>query len=169
MLERQGQLPGYTGHIPKFTQNEEFDPMPKKYFHIPNYQGFIPSVKAENLYGKTYSKITETTALGNFIKGKSLPPEERFKSVNKENFTNQLRIPVMPLKPKTYPEPPVDPLTKIPTDTKLNFFGSKVPGSKIYIETQQKKPEKPQKIEEKNEFLSYQQARKLADQERGVN
>ena len=92
MLERQGHFPGYTGHIPKFNEKEDFDPIPQKFYHIPNYQGFIPAAKSENLYGKTFAKITEMSSLKDYISGKDLPACERFKSVAQENYTQQLKF-----------------------------------------------------------------------------
>ena len=123
MLERQGHLPGYTGHIPKNPALEEVGQIPVKYSHIPNYQGFIPSVKAENLFGKTYGKITEMSALGSHNIGRDMPPDDKYKSIAQDNFTSQMRIPVMPFRPKEYPEPPVDPIESVPLDTVSKFFG----------------------------------------------
>lgn len=128
MLERQGHLPGYTGHIPKNPALEEVGPVPVKHSHIPNYQGFIPGAKAENLFGKTYGKITEISSLGTHNKGRDVPPEEKYKSIAQDNYTNQLRITVMPFRPKEYPDPPIDPITQIPPETVSKFFGLRVPG-----------------------------------------
>lgn len=125
MQDRRGFLPGYTGHIPKQPKPDEVlnqgGPRP----HIPNYQGFIPGVKSENLFGKTYGQVTETSALNTYNKGRDLPLEEKFKTVTQDNYTNQMRIPVMPLRPKEYPAPPEDPLSKIPIDTQSKFWGVK--------------------------------------------
>ena len=38
-----------------FTQGP-FDTSKK--FHIPGYRGYVPKMRPENLYGKTYSSIT---------------------------------------------------------------------------------------------------------------
>lgn len=123
MLERQGHLPGYTGHIPKNPALEEVGQIPVKYSHIPNYQGFIPSVKAENLFGKTYGKITEMSALGSHNVGRDMPPDDKYKSIAQDNYTSQMRIPVMPFRPKEYPEVPVDPIETVPLDSVSRFFG----------------------------------------------
>lgn len=45
--------------------------------------GYIPSVKAENLYGKTYGKITEDCVRGNYSKGIELPNDIKYKSTTK--------------------------------------------------------------------------------------
>ena len=125
MQDRRGFLPGYTGHIPKQVNPEVVvgptGPRPQ----IPNYQGFIPGVKSENLFGKTYGQVTETSALNTYNKGRDLPKEEKFKTVTQDNYTNQMRIPVMPLRPKEYPAPPEDPINKIPIDTQSKFWGVK--------------------------------------------
>ena len=146
MLERQGHLPGYTGHIPKNPALEEVGQAPVKYSHIPNYQGFIPGVKAENLFGKTYAKITEISSLG--------------------THTNQLRIAVMPFRPKEYPEPPVDPIDLVPQDTVSKFFGMRVPGKgsgyraneDIDVGNEEFRAE----IREGEVIASYEEARKIA-------
>lgn len=167
MLERQGHLPGYTGHIPKNPALEEVGPVPIKHSHIPNYQGFIPSVKAENLFGKTYGKITEMSSLGTHNKGRDVPPEEKYKSIAQDNYTNQLRINVMPFRPKEYPEPPVDPITEIPSDTISKFFGQRVPGgvgsSQGFRSSDNLESSKQYKQATSSEpLLSYEEARKLA-------
>lgn len=168
MLERQGHLPGYTGHIPKFYEKEDFDPIPPKYHHIPNYQGFIPAAKSENLYGKTFAKITEMSSLKNYIPGKDLPANERFKSVAHENYTQQLRIPVMPFKQKEYPKPPKSAVSSIPESTVMSFFGSRVPGQKIYIGEEKNKKVENKSFSKEDQGLNYEQARKLANDELGI-
>ncbi len=52
-------IPGYTRHIPS-NQKENHNPPPqiKRHGHIPGYAGYIPKIKPENLYGKTFGKIT---------------------------------------------------------------------------------------------------------------
>lgn len=167
MLERQGHLPGYTGHIPKNPALEEVGEIPVKHSHIPNYQGFIPGVKAENLFGKTYGKITEISSLGTHNKGRDVPPEEKYKSIATDNYTNQLRINVMPFRPKEYPEPPVDPISLIPPDTVSQFFGMRSSRKNEYYNYDyptdgaafNSASGKPQNSEP---ILSYEEARKLA-------
>ncbi|OMJ89552.1 hypothetical protein SteCoe_8252 [Stentor coeruleus] len=167
MLERQGHLPGYTGHIAKNPALEEVGPVPVKHSHIPNYQGFIPSVKAENLFGKTYGKITEISSLGTHNKGKDIPPEEKYKSIAQENYTNQLRINVMPFRPKEYPEPPVDPITEIPPETISMFFGQRVPGGMnstqgFRLSNNLENAKQNNQTTPSETLLSYEEARKLA-------
>ena len=164
MLERQGHLPGYTGHIPKNPALEEVGQIPVKHSHIPNYQGFIPGVKSENLFGKTYGKITETSSLGTYNKGRDVPSDEKYKSIAKDNYTNQMRIPVMPFRPKEYPEEPVDPITLIPQDTLSKFFGMKTAGFNICLENERPNSRFYSKnnCEPRENLLSYEEARKLA-------
>lgn len=165
MLERQGHLPGYTGHIPKNPALEEVGRVPVKYSHIPNYQGFIPGVKAENLFGTTYGKITEISSLGTHIKGRDFPPEEKYKSTAQQNYTNQQRIPVMPFRPKQYPEPPVDPLSEIPHETVSQFFGVRVHGyhGQSFARTTVENPHGHHDKTDPEVVLSYEEARKAAN------
>jgi hypothetical protein len=165
MLERQGHLPGYTGHIPKNPALEEVSQIPVKYSHIPNYQGFIPSVKAENLIGATYGKITEMSALGNHNKGRDLPPKDKYRTTA-QDFTNQLGIHVMPFRGKEYPQPQPHPIYSIPHETIASFYGVKVPKSSNTFKPTQTDIREHQVEENKDQEprLTYEEARKLATQ-----
>ena len=123
MLERKGHLPGYTGYIPSMDKLEEEAANNGPRPHIPNYQGFVPGIRSENLFGKTFGNITEDSSLKKYNKGIDLPIQDKYKSVTTECFTNQTRIPVMPLKPKKYPEAPRDPSESIPKESMYKFFG----------------------------------------------
>ena len=164
MLERQGHLPGYTGHIPKNPALEEVGQAPLKYSHIPNYQGFIPSVKAENLFGKTYGKITEMSALGTHNIGRDMPADDKYKSIAQDNYTSQMRIPVMPFRPKEYPEPAVDPIELVPHDAVSRFFGMRGQGgSGYYPESEHGDAGQNVAEREPEAKLSYEEARKVAN------
>lgn len=59
--------------------------------HIPGYKGYIPGVKSENIFGKSYARSTSTAINKEYIAGSALPVVERFKTTvqsefNKENF-----------------------------------------------------------------------------------
>ena len=55
---------------------------------MPGYVGYIPAVKSENLYAKTYGKITENCNRGNFHKGIELPNDVKYTSTTKETYVN---------------------------------------------------------------------------------
>lgn len=86
---KKGYLPGYTGHIPQFVPEKYTGPVeaPKK--RIPGkegcdsvgYQGFVPAIKSENMFGETFSKTTLRSAEGEVHKGREVPPEERYKTL----------------------------------------------------------------------------------------
>ena len=59
---------------------------------IPGYVGFISSVRAENIYGKTYGKITEECYNGQYYRGSELPPDVRFTSTAKGAFVDPQAI-----------------------------------------------------------------------------
>jgi hypothetical protein len=91
MLEtKAGNLPGYCGYVPKQLIPEPQPTKPEARAHIPNYCGFIPGVRSENLYGKTYGKITEISATNTYNKGIDVPKVEKFRTTTSENFTDQL-------------------------------------------------------------------------------
>ena len=62
------RLPGYTGYKPAHLKEEEereraleatamieADAGPR----VPGYQGYVPSIKSENVFGGTYGKTTQ--------------------------------------------------------------------------------------------------------------
>ncbi len=51
-------IPGYTGCVPQKEEDLSEFQQTSANWQIPGYIGYIPSVKPENLYGKTYGKIT---------------------------------------------------------------------------------------------------------------
>jgi hypothetical protein len=52
-------IPGYTGHRPEVWNQQDDLQQPKgPRKNIPGYGGYIPGVKSENVYGKTYGKTT---------------------------------------------------------------------------------------------------------------
>jgi len=54
--------------------------------HIPGYQGYVPNVKAENLIGKSYAKITGEAINKEFVQGNDIPPKQRFTSHNRLDY-----------------------------------------------------------------------------------
>jgi len=56
------------------------------------YAGFIPAVKAENLFGKTYGKLTFVSSAGDHEKGSDIPNEYRYTSMLQNTFVNQRNV-----------------------------------------------------------------------------
>lgn len=85
---KKDPIPGYTGCIPfkeeDLSQYQEIAANGQ----IPGYIGYIPSVKPENLYGKTYGKITENCYNGRYHQGTDLPAQIRFTSTAKETYVD---------------------------------------------------------------------------------
>jgi hypothetical protein len=59
--------------------------------HIPRYAGFVPQIKSENLYGKSFAKITGAAINTEYEKGQMPSQKERFVTTtgnefNKGNF-----------------------------------------------------------------------------------
>lgn len=88
---KKNPIAGYMGCLPT---NEDRDDSngPLIDSHIPGYVGYIPGVKSENLYAKTYGKITENCSKQNFPRGIELPPEIKYKSTTKETYVDPNRI-----------------------------------------------------------------------------
>ena len=83
------------GNVSKYGPNWIGGPTENvKAQHIPGYQGYVPNVKCENLFGRSYAKITGSAINHEFIKGNSLPPKDRFTTQNGIEFnkTNFRRI-----------------------------------------------------------------------------
>jgi len=86
-------IPGYTGHIPsqeEVVEGGEF--IQGATSQIPGYVGYIPHLKPENMFGKTYGKITSIAKNEEMPIGNSINPEARYNSSMKEAFVNQLEI-----------------------------------------------------------------------------
>lgn len=53
-------MPGYTGHIPAKEEEPYIQTRLRlEGGYIPNYAGYVPKIKPENIYGKTFGVITE--------------------------------------------------------------------------------------------------------------
>lgn len=81
-------IPGYTGCVPQKTDDLSECQQISANGQIPGYIGYIPSVKPENLFGKTYGKITENCYNGRYHQGIDLPPAVRFTSTIKDTFVD---------------------------------------------------------------------------------
>ena len=55
--------------------------------HIPGYAGYIPQVGSENLYGKSFAKITAKAINGEYQRGFSHSVKETFTSENAAAFS----------------------------------------------------------------------------------
>jgi hypothetical protein len=60
--------------------------------------GYIPSVKSENLYAKTYGKITEGCSRGDHPKGIEFPPEIKYRTTSQETYGDPNEIKAKELK-----------------------------------------------------------------------
>ena len=49
---------------------------------VPGYTGFIPGVKAENLFGKSYADNTAKSFKSKITRGADFSSEKRFMSMN---------------------------------------------------------------------------------------
>ena len=91
MLEtrsKKNPIVGYMGYVPS-NEGQELEEGGKiGDSHVPGYVGYIPAVKSENLYAKTYGKITENCNRGNFHKGIELPNDVKYTSTTKETYVN---------------------------------------------------------------------------------
>jgi hypothetical protein len=54
--------------------------------HVPGYSGYVPQLKSENLYGKSFAKATGAAINGEYHKGIEPNGVERFKTSNQQHF-----------------------------------------------------------------------------------
>jgi len=85
-------IPGYTGFLPKTFGVGESNERPKPHGEIPGYAGFVPAVKAENLFGKTYGKLTYVSSAGDHEKGSEIPDNFRYTSMLQDSYVNQRNV-----------------------------------------------------------------------------
>ena len=96
-------IPGYTGHRPEqLDQADQTQGHREPQKHIPGkfyfndpliifhfdkgYQGYVPSVKSENLFGLTYGKTSYASNAKQIVKGMDLPPHQRYDTSMKHEF-----------------------------------------------------------------------------------
>jgi len=92
-IKRTGPIiPGYTGFLPKTFGEEDVSQRDKPHGEIPGYAGFIPAVKAENLFAKTYGKLTYISSAGEHEKGSEISEDLRYTSVLQDTFVNQRHV-----------------------------------------------------------------------------
>jgi len=54
--------------------------------HVPGYAGYVPQVKSENLFGKSFAKTTGAAINGEYNKGQQPPLNERFQTMQQVEF-----------------------------------------------------------------------------------
>jgi len=94
-------IPGYTGYLPKGfnsqiqvpSQGQEYiSEREKPHGEIPGYAGFVPAIKAENLFAKTYGNLTYVSSAGHHEKGSEVSDDFRYTSVLRDTFVNQTDV-----------------------------------------------------------------------------
>ena len=85
-------MPGYTGHTQDQFADEGSETFHEVRPQIPGYGGYIPAVKSENLFGKTYGTVTYKSASKEFSRGIDAPAEEKYKSIGMDEFRNQASV-----------------------------------------------------------------------------
>lgn len=61
-------------------------------FNKIGYAGYIPGVKPENMFGKTYGKTTFLSKANNYNQGFDVTSDVRFKSLVKDSFVDQREL-----------------------------------------------------------------------------
>ena len=68
-------VPGYSGHIPAHILEQPEEKLGcQRTAHIPGYKGYVKSIKSENMFGKTYGKITDMIANDKYHIGPDVQP-----------------------------------------------------------------------------------------------
>ena len=93
-------MPGYTGHQPFAKREaEEEAAMTAAGMRaddgtgtkIPGYKGYVPGIKSENVFAATYGSATRGTAAGIYPKGFDFSDKERYGTVTKSTYTEQMQ------------------------------------------------------------------------------
>ena len=86
---KAAHMPGYTGHRQAdYVEDVSVGQSGPGEKRIPGYGGHIPGIQAENMFGKTYGKLSKAPV----EKGIDLPPEKKFRSMQQEEFVNQKKV-----------------------------------------------------------------------------
>ena len=81
----QSTMPGYTGFKPQSTAADIRDisaNISAHGSHVPGYQGYVPGVKPENVFGSTYAKSSEQSLAGNIPQGFNTNNADRYTTVS---------------------------------------------------------------------------------------
>jgi hypothetical protein len=89
---KKAPIVGYMGYVPNSESEQQGNASSPIDAHVPGYVGYIPAVKSENLYAKTYGKITENCNRGNYYKGIELPNEVKYTSTTKDTYVHPNKI-----------------------------------------------------------------------------
>ena len=57
--------------------------------HIPNYAGYVPEIKSENLYGRSFAKTSGSAINGEYVKGFVPPEVDRFTTTAAGEFKKE--------------------------------------------------------------------------------
>ena len=85
-------LPGYTGHqsaqiaeqreatvVQEMTMRQQ-EANRQNQFRVPGYQGYVPQVKSENVFGSTFGKTTNQQQTGKVMAGFDVSNADRYQS-----------------------------------------------------------------------------------------
>ena len=124
-------IPGYTGCIP-IRAEQKYDISSKQQvkripgnssFKMLGYQGYVPSIASENMYGSSFSKLSVAALKSKTDKGTSLSPEECYKTMAMASYTNpRTKKYVNPLAPEENEERVYG--VSIPEYELNNFWGT---------------------------------------------
>lgn len=88
MEERR--IPGYTGFQPTHVREQMVFPEPEQlHKHIPGYRGYVPGIKAENVYARTFGRTTNDSLDGHIQRGFDLNGGQRYVSTNQSTYVDQ--------------------------------------------------------------------------------
>ena len=108
-------MPGYTGYqsaqireeqenvaLQEMTmRRQQEDAMYKN--RVPGYQGYVPSIKSENVFGGTFGKTTTQQKEGKIKAGFDCDNSERYRSVVQGVYTEQMQQKVFGRNPVPQP------------------------------------------------------------------
>ena len=98
-----GGMPGYTGYqsaqireqneanVLAETTRRQAEENARHSNRVPGYQGYVPSIKSENVFGSTFGTTTKAQKEGTIKRGHDCENGERYKSVAQGVYTDQMQ------------------------------------------------------------------------------
>ena len=103
-MQQSGNIPGYTGFKPTDDSYGGSSVQRDTGSHIPGikeynltmfcvgYQGYVPGVKSENVFGESFAKTSGASGDGSIQRGFDLEPADKYKSVTQATYQDQKQL-----------------------------------------------------------------------------
>ena len=88
-MSMERKIPGYTGFQPSAVKDQAlYAEVARPSKHIPGYKGYVPGIKSENVYARTFGRTTNDSIDGQIVRGHDLENNERYFSTNQNTYVD---------------------------------------------------------------------------------